>query len=61
METNNTYDNLYDYYLHYNIYTQEWNAILRKDIGLYMNGNEDIVIFSSETIDKLIEKICEND
>lgn len=59
METNNTYDNLYDYYLHYNIYTQEWNAILRKDAVLYMNGDTDIVIFSSESIDKLIEKICE--
>ena len=54
-------ENLYDYYLHYNIYTQEWNAILRKDAGLYMNGDTNIVIFSSESIDKLIEKICKND
>ena len=32
-------ENLYDYFLHYNIYTEEWNAILRGKTNKYMNEN----------------------
>lgn len=52
---NNNMENLYDYFLHYNIYTKEWNAILRNECNKYMNG--DNVVFSDEDINKLIEKI----
>ena len=50
-------ENLYDYFLHYNIYTEEWNAILRNESNRYMGGVEDVVIFSNKDINKLIEKI----
>jgi len=53
---NNKMENLYDYFLHYNIYTEEWNAILRDETNKYMNEN-DIVIFSDKDVNKLIEKI----
>jgi len=49
-------EKLYDYFLHYNIYTEEWNAILRDETNKYMNEN-DIVIFSDKDVNKLIEKI----
>ena len=51
-------ENLYDYFLHYNIYTEEWNAILRNESSQYMNGvNRDTAIFADKDINKLIEKI----
>lgn len=31
-------DNLYDYYLHFNIYTKEWNAVKRDRSNQYLNG-----------------------
>lgn len=54
---NKKMENLYDYFLHYNIYTEEWNAILRNESNRYMGGVEDVVIFSNKDINKLIEKI----
>ena len=54
---NKKIENLYDYFLHYNIYTEEWNAILRTESNKYMGGIEDVVVFSSKDINKLIEKI----
>jgi len=54
---NKKIENLYDYFLHYNIYTKEWNAILRTESNKYMGGIEDVVVFSSKDINKLIEKI----
>jgi hypothetical protein len=30
---------LYDYFLHYNIYTEKWYAVKRDDIESYMNGD----------------------
>jgi len=53
---NKNMEKLYDYFLHYNIYTEEWNAILRDETNKYMNEN-DIVIFSDKDVNKLIEKI----
>jgi hypothetical protein len=50
-------ENLYDYFLHYNIYTEEWNAILRNETNQYMGGVKDVVIFTDKDINKLIEKI----
>lgn len=53
-------ENLHDYYFHYNIYTGEWNAFLRAESNLYMNGvtpNPEYVIFRSTDINKLIDKI----
>ena len=49
-------ENLYDYFLHYNIYTEEWNAILRDESSYYLNKNS-VVVFSDKDINKLIEKI----
>lgn len=53
---NKNMENLYDYFLHYNIYTEEWNAILRNETNKYMN-EDDIIVFSNKDVNKLIEKI----
>ena len=50
-------ENLYDYFLHYNMYTEEWNAILRNESNQYMGGVKDVIVFSDKDINKLIEKI----
>ena len=51
-------ENLHDFYLHYNVYTNEWNAFLRNETNLYMNDtNKESVVFSNSDINKLIEKI----
>ena len=50
-------ENLYDYYLHYNIYTKEWNAFLITEASKYMNG--DTVVYSDQNINNLIKKIKE--
>ncbi len=50
-------ENLYDYFLHYNIYTEEWNAILREESNQYMGGVKDVIVFTDKDINKLIEKI----
>jgi hypothetical protein len=54
---NKKMENIYYYFLNYNIYTEEWNAILRNESNRYMGGVEDVVIFSNKDINKLIEKI----
>jgi hypothetical protein len=54
---NKKMENLYDYFLHYNIYTEELNAILRNETNQYMGGVKDVVIFTDKDINKLIEKI----
>jgi len=54
---NKNMENLYDYFLHYNIYTEEWNAILRTESNQYMGGVKDVVLFTDKDINKLIEKI----
>lgn len=30
--------NLYDYFLHFNAYTQKWNLLKREDSKEYLNG-----------------------
>jgi hypothetical protein len=56
-------ENLYDYFLHYNIYTKEWNAILRNESNKYLNGkygsgfDSTVVVFTDTDINKLIEKV----
>lgn len=50
-------ENLYDYYLHYNIYTKEWNAFLRTEASKYMNG--DAVVYCDQNVNNLIKKIKE--
>lgn len=53
-------ENLHDFYFHFNIYTNKWNAFLRSDSNLYMNGfepNPDYSLFSDENINKIIDKI----
>ena len=50
-------ENLYDYFLHYNIYSEEWNAILRNETNQSMGGVKDVAIFTNKDINKLIEKI----
>ena len=54
---NKKMENLYDYFLHYNIYTEEWNAILRDESNQYMGGIKDVAVFTDKDINKLIEKI----
>ena len=51
-------ENLYDYYVHYNIYTKEWNAFLRSENSKYLNGEAKKVI-SDNNINNLIKKIKE--
>lgn len=34
-------DNLYDYLLHFNIYTKKWNAFKREKVVDYFNGSLD--------------------
>lgn len=53
----NNMENLYDYFLHYNIYTEEWNAVLRSESNKYMGGLENVIVLSDKDINKLIEKI----
>ena len=53
---NKKMENLYDYFLHYNIYTEEWNAILRTEYNTYLNGGKTEVI-KDKDIKGLIEKI----
>ena len=53
---NKKMENLYDYFLHYNIYTEEWNAILRTGYNTYLNGGKTEVI-KDKDIKGLIEKI----
>ena len=48
-------ENLYDYYIHYNIYTKEWNAFLRNESSKYMNGETKVI--SDVNINNLIKKI----
>lgn len=55
---NNNMENLYDFFLHFNIYTNEWNAFLRSESNLYMGGiNQNVAVFKDKDINKLIEKI----
>lgn len=54
---NKKMENLYDYFLHYNIYTEEWNAILRTEYNLYLNNSSKIEVISDKDINGLIEKI----
>jgi hypothetical protein len=54
---NKKMENLYDYFLHYNIYTEEWNAILRTEYNQYLNSGCKAEIISDKTIDGLITKI----
>lgn len=54
---NKKMENLYDYFLHYNIYTEEWNAILRTEYNLYLNGENKTEVLRDKDINGLIEKI----
>ena len=53
---NKKMENLYDYILHYNIYTEEWNAILRTEYNTYLSSGKTEVI-KDKDIKGLIEKI----
>jgi hypothetical protein len=49
-------ENLYDYYLHYNIYTEEWNAFSREEN--YMGGTKKKkTVYSNRDLNKLIDEI----
>jgi hypothetical protein len=51
-------DNLYDYFLHFNIYNETWYAIPRSETGQYMNGDVDkSSILNAKKIEDLIKKI----
>ena len=53
---NKKMENLYDYFLHYNIYTEEWNAILRTECSTYLNSDS-TEILKDKNLDTLIEQI----
>lgn len=53
---NKKMENLYDYFLHYNIYTEEWNAILRTECSTYLNSDS-AEMLKDKNLDTLIEKI----
>ncbi len=53
---NKKMENLYDYFLHYNIYTEEWNAILRTECGTYLNSDSTEML-KDKNLDTLIEQI----
>lgn len=51
-------EKLYDYFIHFNHYTKEWNAVNRSKANEYMNGTlkaEDILRYKN--IDDLINYI----
>lgn len=51
-------DNLYDYYLHFNIYTKEWNAFKRDVANQYLNGTLDKTqVKKSKNVNDLIKLI----
>lgn len=55
-------DNLYDYYLHYNIYDKSWNAVKRDKVVAYWNGGlkkEEII--KSKDINTIISYITKLD
>lgn len=43
-------DILYDYFFHYNPYTETWNAVKREDISGYMNGEPMTKILKGDTV-----------
>jgi hypothetical protein len=51
-------ENLYDYYFHFNIYTDEWNAVKRTDAVEYLNGTLDKnSVLKNTNINNLIKYI----
>jgi len=51
-------ENLYDYYFHFNIYTEEWNAFPRGEN--YMGNIErKNTVYTNRDLNKLIDKIKE--
>lgn len=50
------HDNLYDYYFHFNIYTEEWNAVKRTQANEYLNGAlKDNEVLKNTNINNLIK------
>lgn len=51
-------DNLYDYFLHYNVYTENWNAVKRNVSNQYLNGTLPVdKVIKNKDVNKLIEII----
>ena len=50
-------ENLYDYYIHYNIYTKEWKAFLRSENSKHLNGKAKVISDSSPN--NLVKRIKE--
>jgi hypothetical protein len=49
---------LYDYFIHYNPYTEKWNAVKRDSANQYLNGKlTDKEVIRDTDINKLIEKV----
>lgn len=55
-------DKLYSYYLHWNPYTEKWNAVPRDKASEYLNGMlTDKEVLKDKDLDVLIEKIIKNE
>lgn len=51
-------DKLYDYFIHYNIYTKKWNAVKRDKAINYMNKpNKELGVISDKDVKVLINKL----
>lgn len=50
-------ENLYGYYFHYNIYTNEWNALTREESVKYLNGIKMDSLIKDKDIKVLIERV----
>lgn len=52
------HDNLYDYYFHFNIYKDEWNAVKRTQANEYLNGTlDEEEVLKNTNINNLIKYI----
>ena len=58
---NNSMDVLYDYFFHYNPYTETWNAVKREDVSKYMNGDLKTKILKGDTVHDLQKYIIQQD
>jgi len=52
---------LYDYLMHYNHFTKQWNAIPREKISEYWNNRKVEGVISSTSINTLMELITKGD
>lgn len=51
--------NLYNYFLHFNEYTGEWNAFKREESNLYLTNMKDMkTLISDKDINEVIKQVA---